>query len=199
MTWTRDHCGSTLKGEPVVGSLVQRNIRLNREPVVTTTWKEWKQRHPETLVLSIDTGFRRDYGEGVAYKEYFASDRLMFDVPEQDDRLKNKDEVVALRTEDDQLAVSAEFLASHPVYHNRLGSRSIVILTDDSGANRVYDAGEVQFDSWDGHSAIDSNGIEWSVSEESLSRESRLLPRIPSHRVFWFGWHSQYPETRLVK
>lgn len=34
---------------------------LKTIPVVQTTWKEWKSKHPETLVLSIDTGYRRDY------------------------------------------------------------------------------------------------------------------------------------------
>ena len=25
------------------------------------------------------------------------------------------------------------------------------------------------------------------------------LRRLPAHRAFWFGWHSVYPNTRLVK
>ena len=45
----------------------------------------------------MNTGYRRDYGEGVAYKSYFATDALMFKVPGHDDRLKNKDEILALR------------------------------------------------------------------------------------------------------
>lgn len=34
---------------------------LKTIPVVHTTWKEWKKQHPETLVLSPETGYRRDY------------------------------------------------------------------------------------------------------------------------------------------
>lgn len=33
-----------------------------------TTWGEWKRRHPDTSILSLDTGHSRDYGEGVAYQ-----------------------------------------------------------------------------------------------------------------------------------
>ena len=54
---------STLSGTPVVGSLVGRGIELKTLYVVTTTWKEWRRRHPNTLVLSLDTGHRRDYGD----------------------------------------------------------------------------------------------------------------------------------------
>ena len=48
----------------------------------------------------LDTGHRRDYGEGVAYREYFATDRLMFNVPKLDECLSNKAEVLALRFSD---------------------------------------------------------------------------------------------------
>ena len=67
---------STLWGKPVVGPLVGRGIELERFSVVTTTWRAWQNRHPDTVVLSLDTGYRRDYSEGAAYREYFAADRM---------------------------------------------------------------------------------------------------------------------------
>ena len=72
---------STTRGEPVIGPLVGQEIRLIPRTVVTTTWGRWKTLHPETTVLTLATGHRRDYGEGVAYHSYFATDRLMFQVP----------------------------------------------------------------------------------------------------------------------
>ena len=69
---------STLAGEPVVGPLVGKKIKLERRYVVTTTWGEWRRRHPDTKVLSLDTGHRRNYDEGVAYADYFETDELMF-------------------------------------------------------------------------------------------------------------------------
>ncbi|MEM6473509.1 MAG: DUF3179 domain-containing (seleno)protein, partial [Planctomycetota bacterium] len=92
---------STLKGTPVVGPLVGQNIRLQSRYVVTTTWGQWKADHPDTDVLSLETGHDRDYGEGVAYHDYFATDELMFAVPKTDPRLKNKDEVLIIRDQDD--------------------------------------------------------------------------------------------------
>ena len=38
--------------------------------------------HPGTTVLSLETGHERDYSEGAAYRDYFATDELMFAVPE---------------------------------------------------------------------------------------------------------------------
>ena len=43
---------NTIKGEPVLGPLVDKGIKLEHLSVVTTTWGEWKRRHPKTTVLS---------------------------------------------------------------------------------------------------------------------------------------------------
>jgi Protein of unknown function (DUF3179) len=171
---------------------------------VTTTWKEWKKRHPQTRVLSLDTGHARDYREGAAYASYFASDRLMFGVPRLDARLPNKAEVLALRFADapgEPLAIAADYLFNHRVFHERIGKHDFVVLTDAGGANRVYAAGGRRFAGWDGEqSARDSDGGVWRVEEDRLRGPAgQTLPRLPAHRAFWFGWYAAYPQTRLVK
>ena len=195
---------SALTGTPVVGALVGKGIELQPQFVVTTTWKEWRQRHPATQVLSLETGHRRDYSEGAAYRDYFAADRLMFNVPMRDDRLPNKAEVLALRptgAAGGALAVAADFLASRPVYQNRIGAVEFVVLTDASGANRVYETQGVRFAEWNRQaSVLDSAGGTWQMDEASLtSATGRVLKRLPAHRAFWFGWHAAFPATRLVK
>jgi hypothetical protein len=195
---------STLGGEPVVGPLVDQGIELETLRVVTTTWGEWKKRHPGTTVLALDTGHQRDYAEGAAYREYFASDRLMFGVPKLDARLPNKAEVLALRgsgSSADRLAIAASFLAAHRVYQDRVGGQPFVVLTDTSGANRVYESAGHRFASWDGDStARDSAGRSWKMTEDSLSGPGgAVLRRLPAHRAFWFGWYAAFPATRLVK
>jgi Protein of unknown function (DUF3179) len=199
---------STLTGSPVVGPLVGKGIELKSLYVVTTTWKEWRTRHPATTVLSLDTGHQRDYDEGVAYRNYFATDQLMFNVPKKDTRLPNKAEVLALRvpassgkTNADTLAISADFLATRPVYALRMGTTNMVVLTDTSGANRVYEAKDVGFASWDSaNAARDNQGRVWKMDEAQLTGPSgELLKRLPAHRAFWFGWHAAFPDTRLLK
>ncbi len=79
---------SSLEGTPVIGPLVGKGIQLEILPIVTTTWGEWRREHPDTSVLSLDTGFRRDYSEGAAYAGYFSTDAPMFQVPRLDGRLR---------------------------------------------------------------------------------------------------------------
>jgi len=195
---------STMTGSPVIGPLVGKGIELKPLYVVTTTWKEWRTRHPNTQVLSLDTGHRRDYSEGAAYRDYFATDRLMFGVPKRDERLPNKAEVLALRLPQvpgEALAIAADFLATRPVYHARIGNVNMVVLTDASGANRVYESREVTFASWNNAAAArDSRGNVWQVDESRLTGPNgETLKRLPAHRAFWFGWHAAFPDTRLVK
>ena len=195
---------STLHGEPVLGPLVGEGIKLQRRSVVTSTWGAWKARHPSTKVLSLETGYDRDYDEGVAYQSYFATDRLMFKTPYRDERLPNKREVVALRTDDPKsaVAIDTEFLKRNPVYHLEVSGERVVVLTNSTGESRVYDSGQIEFGSWDGqNAATDRSGGQWRLDEQALSQadSATTLKRYPSHQSFWFGWQAQFPETRLIK
>lgn len=196
---------NTIWGTPVIGPLTGKNIQLERLSIVTTTWGEWRKRHPNTKVLSLRTGHRRDYGEGVAYQDYFGTDELMFNVPTIDTRLDNKAEILALRFDEHPgktVAISAEFLEDNPLYYYNFEGKNLVILTDASGANRVYDAQDHQFTTWDQHlTATDNTGKAWAVSEDALTSNDgkTILKRQPAHRAFWFGWYAAYPETELIE
>ena len=195
---------STMLGTPVVGPLAGKGIVLETGAVVTTTWGAWRRRHPGTRVLSLDTGHRRDYAEGAAYRDYFATDEPMFAVPALDTRLKNKDEVFTMRLArhpDAPLAISAEFLAATPVHHDRIEGTALVVLTDPSGANRAYASGDVTFARYDGDWRVeDETGTVWTMDEHALTAEDgRTLRRIPAQRAFWFGWQAAFPNTRLVR
>ncbi len=50
---------SQLRGGAVAGPLAGTSLRLL--PVTMTTWQNWKAEHPQTLVLSFQTGYKRDY------------------------------------------------------------------------------------------------------------------------------------------
>ena len=194
---------NTMWGKPAVGPLVGQGIQLPRRSVVTTTWGEWRRRHPETTVLSLDTGYRRDYGEGVAYKDYFATDDLMFNTSQVDDRLANKAEVLGIFFTDVDarpLAIAADYARAHPLLHERIGEREFVVITDSSGAMRVYESMNVRFTEWDGKSSLrDDTGNRWHLGEDSLRNASGMeLLRLPSHSAFWFGWYGAFPSTRLL-
>ncbi len=180
---------STLEGRPVVGELAGTELELKLRSSVTTTWGEWRRQHPATTVLSLDTGYDRDYGEGVAYRDYFATDRLMFEVPQTDGRLRNKDEVLVMLIEPSSgagdrqpLAISTEFLDDNRVYPFEAEGRSYLVITSEKGANRVFDAGEVQFERDDDSDRIrDREGRRWTVSEAPWYRA--LIDSVESRRT----------------
>ncbi len=201
---------STFEGVPVVGSLVGSGMRLRHRSVVTTTWGEWRRMHPGTTVLSLDTGHQLDYSEGAAYRDYFSHDDLWFAVPEPDDRLANKDEVLVMLLEDAggvrrPLAVAVEFLEAREVQMVEHAGRRLVIVSSAAGANRVYDAEAATFDRVegdDGLMVIDATGARWRVTEDALVHTvdaTRRASRVAAQRAFWFGWHAQFPDTRLIK
>ncbi len=194
---------NTFWGEPVVGNLAESEIRLERGAVVNTTWGEWKTRHPESKVLSLDTGFNRDYKEGAAYRQYFATDKLMFQVPFEDNRLKNKAEVFTIIEGDsleNSLALHLDFLTKNPLYQTEFNGRNVIVLTDRSGGVRAYELRGQQMESWDrGNLLVDETGISWVLSESRLSSSKGSLSRIGGQVAFWFGWVAANPNTILIK
>ena len=211
---------STVEGRPVLGALAGQPLELAAYPVVTTTWKEWREAHPDTRVLSLDTGFERDYSEGAAYREYFETDALMFEVPKTDARLRNKDEVLALvveptgaRTdgaaEREPIAIAARLLAGNRVYTFEAAGRNLVVVTSPEGANRVYDLGAGHPPALrlrpDGLLEV-RHEVLYRATEEALvpereadQRRGPWFARVPARRAFWFGWVAQYPDTRLLR
>lgn len=195
---------STTRGAPVLGPLVDKDIELEFESVVTTTWEEWRRRHPQTKVLSLKTGHQRNYDEGHAYNDYFSTDRLMFNTPFNDERLENKQEVLALRfpaAPGQQLAIDTDYLNKQPIYKNHIGQQKFIVLTDQSGANRVYDPQDIEFELYDGRDTVtDKSGQQWALKEAWLeASDGQRLKRLPYHRAFWFGWRAAFPETKLIK
>ena len=195
---------NTIWGKPVVGPLVGKGIQLEYLSVVTTTWGEWKTRYPKTTVLDLNTGFSRDYDEGVAYKDYFSTDDLMFNVPSPDRSVKYKQSILAIRLpeiSDESIAISTRYLKKHPIYKSELEGKSFTVFTDKSGANRVFFTENVNFKDYDGGTiATDMNGETWAMYENHLeSKSGKILKRLHSFNAFWFGWKAAYPNTKLVK
>lgn len=79
---------SQIAGKSVNGALKGKD--LLQLPLQHTSWQDWRQRHPDTRVLSTETGFRFiDYNRD-PYADYRRSSRLWFPVSSRDGRLQNK-------------------------------------------------------------------------------------------------------------
>jgi len=196
---------NTLLGKPVLGPLKEKGIEFEYLSVVTTTWGEWKKRHPNTKVLSLNTGHQRDYGEGVAYNQYFADDELMFNTPFKDRRLLNKQEILAIRLPeetDETIAISSKYLKRRPVFKHEINKQAFTVFTDKSGAHRAFFTGDYVFDSYDERfETTDAEGYLWHVTENYLENTAtgERLERLQSFNAFWFGFKAAFPETILIK
>ena len=188
-------------GRPAWGPLVSDDIRLSVLPAVVTTWSEWYEQHPDTTVLSINTGFIRDYGSGVAYNEYFNSPNTWFNVPEVDDRLAQKDDVFVVRVGEALTAYPISVLAERGIVIDEVGGLAIVVIaTADGEGGRAYETGDVQFESAHlSHGTLtNSDGGVWMIRENSLlGPDGERLPRVGGHNAYWFAITNQTPEGRL--
>ncbi len=84
---------SQLTGEAVSGSEAGR--RMKQIPVTYTTWNHWAALHPETEVLSTDTGFNHEYDQSV-YLAYGQGNKTMFPIPFKSKKLPTKSQVVGV-------------------------------------------------------------------------------------------------------
>jgi len=78
----------------VTGKLSSKRLKIL--PSLVATWGEWRRMHPNTLILSPDTGFPIDYNYN-PYLGYQASPKLMFPVKGFDNRLPPKSLVIGIR------------------------------------------------------------------------------------------------------
>ncbi|NIA01372.1 MAG: DUF3179 domain-containing protein [Planctomycetia bacterium] len=88
-----DSLWSQLMKQAIAGPL--RGQRLQQIALSHTRWDDWRSRHPDTLVLSTDTGSRRDY-ERSPYVGYESSKKLYFPVGRMDPRYHPKELVIGL-------------------------------------------------------------------------------------------------------
>ena len=188
-------------GRPVVGKLTRSKIELKVLPVVITSWQDWLAAHPETTVLSLDTGFERDYHPGRAYGAYFASPDLMFPVVIRDRRLAPKDRIFVLRDGVNEMAWALSLFRGGAVIHDRVGARDVVLVGyAETETVRAYDSGGRTFVATEEDpSRLASEGAFWRVTEEALAGpDGESLARLPGHVAYWFAWQS-YREGKPVR
>ncbi len=176
-------------GEPVIGELAGSGIALRQRPVVIAPWGDWRGANPETRVLALETGFARDYGSGVVYRDYFASPELMFPAAVDETRLRQKDQVFGIRTFGAAKAWPLSAFEGRRVINDRVGDLAVVLVGDAAGRTvRAYERGEREFLPAD-EGLSDQAGAWWAITEEALAGpDGARLPRVAGHLAYWFAW-----------
>ncbi len=84
---------SQITGKAISGPY--RGTRLDTLPIMHTTWKDWRKRHPATIVLSTRTGYRRNYQRS-PYGNYTSNNDIYFPVSHRSRRYHPKERVIGI-------------------------------------------------------------------------------------------------------
>ncbi len=172
-------------GKPVSGPLVDEGIELVQRPVVITEWKNWRETNPNSSVLSLRTGFLRDYGSGVVYNDYFASDQLMFPALVDQSERKQKSYVFGMHAPGASKAWPLDAFEGGRVINDRIGFQNVVLIGDAARREvRAYDRGDLEF-----AADLTADGVQWTLREDALAApDGRRAPRMAGHIAYWFAW-----------
>ena len=112
--------------------------QLTLVPVTMTTWARWRNAHPDTLVLSADTGFEKDYAKD-PYAKYRGSAGLMFPVSAEDDRIHPKSVVYGFDVDGMQVAYALALLEKSGSHVSELGELTLTATLHDDGSVTLED------------------------------------------------------------
>lgn len=141
----------------------QKGERLQALPLQHTSWQAWREQHPQTRVLSTDTGFARDYSKD-PYEGYARSTGLYFSVSAESRRYHPKEQVLGVTVDGQTKAYPFTELA-----------RSDSPMIDDEVAGQPV---RIQFD------AVHRSARAYDDAGE-------LLPAVTSFWFAWYAFHPE--------
>ncbi|MDQ3455333.1 MAG: DUF3179 domain-containing protein [Actinomycetota bacterium] len=209
---------SQIEGRAIAGVLA--GAELERIPVQTVTWAQWRAANPDGWVLSRDTGAQRDYGAN-PYTGYDSPDGSPFLFQgEPDPRLPPMQRVAGLGAAEDPVAAPLADLVAAGVTELTVGGRPVVVWAVEGlrspledrqvdqgrpvGATGAFDpvvnGGRLQF-TRDGDHFVDAEtGSRWNVLGHAVDGPlagTRLEP-VEHLDTFWFAWAAFHPTTRIA-
>jgi hypothetical protein len=189
-------------GTAIVGPLT--GTALEPLPSTVATWEEWAAQHPQTMVLTRDTGHSRPYERDAFanYADVVDSGRFAFPVGEAalDSRLQASALVVGVTAGGVTRAYPVKD-AIDPI-NDDLAGEPIVVFPADGGASvfsALVDGKALQFErSDDGFVDVATASI-WSPAGVATSgvHEGATLDPIPSRTTFWFAFVGAFPDVEV--
>lgn len=158
---------SQVKMEAVTGP--RTGTRLRTIPHTVTAWSDWLERHPDTEVVSFQSGYSRNYGRS-PYDTYMSSDRLMFPVTPMNEAFPLKELVIGVRVEKHYRAYPFSELA-------KAGGR---VREEFEGA--VFQ--------------IDYDKERKTASIRVISGKKMDVDTL---YTFWFAWFAMHPYTEIYE
>ncbi len=158
---------SQIMGMAISGERV--GMKLVALPISHTTWRDWLEQHPATLVLSDDTGHFRDYGRD-PYAGYEKSRHTYFAVNnEAPDNYHPKEVVVGLD-------VDGVYKAYPFIELDKQGKARF----SDSVNGRRFE-------------------IDWDSANRSVTITDGDGNEVAAIQGYWFAWFAFHPDTEVFK
>jgi len=208
-------------GQAIVGPLTGEQLVF--VPARILAWQDWKEAHPDGLVLSTDTGHARDYGVN-PYGGYDSSGFPFLFGGEPDRRLPPLSRVLGLSEAGETIAFPYEVLEEGAVkgwnvVATEVGGREVAVFwkagtvsaldaadipsSRDVGAIAAYDAvvdGErLTFEATEAGISDRETGSSWSITGLAVAGrfEGTQLEVLPAVDSFWFDWAAFHPDTEI--
>lgn len=185
---------------------------LQRIPFDVAAWNEWKKVHPESKVLSTDTGFGRPYGVD-PYGNYYTEPNILFPVSHKDDRLGPKEIVIGLEDNGNYKAYRISDIENKKVVNDAIGNKQIALVSLEPFMVRVFDRSILQLESsgsqvttlqleYESSSNLlvdKQTGTKWNFDGRAVEgrMDGKSLTRLPLDEGFWFSWVTFHPNTEV--
>ena len=185
---------------------------LQRIPFDVAAWNEWKKVHPESKVLSTDTGFGRPYGVD-PYGNYYTQPNILFPVSHKDDRLGPKEIVIGLEDNGNYKAYRISDIENKKVVNDAIGNKQIALVSLEPFMVRVFDRSILQLESsgsqvttlqleYESSSNLlvdKQTGTKWNFDGRAVEgrMDGKSLTRLPLDEGFWFSWVTFHPNTEV--
>lgn len=185
-------------GMAVKGEL--SGYKLNLIPFDVITWGDWKVLHPDTLVLTTDTGHIRSYATD-PYGNYYTEPRILFPVEHSDDRMHPKEIILGFNQGNIYKAYKQNDIESSTIINDSIDETPVLLVSLFSQNSRAFertlDDKILDFEYIENKIIDTQTNSEWNYDGLSLSGEyeGRQLERMPIEPGFWFEWVAFHPET----
>jgi len=193
-------------GEGISGE--NAGVVLETVPSFQGELGEWKRLHPNTLVLSDDTGFPRDYRTD-PYLGYASGPQIgIFGQTASDSRLDSKALVVGVDIDGVAAAFSISTLSENGVLQGNVGEEDIVVFYDRESASATAfkttpNGQSLVFTRSAGPTATDTlTGSVWSTTDGTVISgvlAGQQLEQVTGTQAFWFAWSEFHPDTELIQ
>ncbi|MGH2953325.1 MAG: DUF3179 domain-containing protein [Solirubrobacterales bacterium] len=185
----------------------EKGARLAEAPLVWSRWRDWRAAHPDTRVLSTDTGYSRAYGSDPygSYSPpggYYGGGGPIFPVLEESDRFGPKEVVVGVKAGEARVAIRKDRIQAAGALPLEAGRTPLLALWDERLATARIFVRRVRGRTlrFREGGRRDSTGSLWDPSGRAVAGPlagGRLRPA-DFLDVMWFAWYAFFPETEVV-